>query len=225
MAVVSTFEDRPPHDNGYLELTPPYFSTRTQLTCATLYIVLQTKREIIKCCSISAEQVFWLRQDQRCETVTQWSHLWGSQVPYMCPLPAQPACLPDQIGRRGLRTKRKKRPNGTRRRASQRPNWVPDTFTVPSLFQRPAAAFEEMQRESIKIINCNNLAELSLCPGQSTWCSVWKNRLGNIFCTQSPFLSDRGGRQAIPIAVALAWIWAPLNLCRKIPFLAQQPHN
>ena len=24
MVVVSTFEDRPPHDNGYLELTPPY---------------------------------------------------------------------------------------------------------------------------------------------------------------------------------------------------------
>ena len=41
----------------------------------------------------------------------------------------------------------------------QRPNWVPDTFTVPSLFQRPAAAHEEMQRESIKIINCNNLVE------------------------------------------------------------------
>ena len=135
--------------------------------------------------------------------------------------PASPACLPDQIGRRGLRTKRKKRPNGTPRGhrldalGRQRPNWVPDTFTVPSLFQRPAAAFEEMQQFSWT----------SLCPGQSTWCSVWKNRLGNIFCTQSPFLFDRGGRQAMPIAVALAWIWAPLNLCRKIPFLAQQPHN
>ena len=46
MVVVSTFEDRPPHDNGYLELTPLYFSTRTQLTCATIYIGLQTKREI-----------------------------------------------------------------------------------------------------------------------------------------------------------------------------------
>ena len=74
----------------------------------------------------------------------------------MCPLPPQPACLPDQIGRRGLRTKRKKRPNGTPRGhrldalGRQRPNWVPDTFTVPSLFQRPAAAFEEMQRKSIK---------------------------------------------------------------------------
>ena len=146
--------------------------------------------------------------------------------------PACPACLPAWPNwTRGLRTKRKKRPNGTPRGhrldalGRQRPNWVPDTFTVPSLFQRPAAAFEEMQKESIEIINCNNLAELSLCPGQSTWCSVWKNRLGNIFCTQSPFLFDRGGRQAIPIAVALAWIWAPLNLCRKIPFLAQQPHN
>ena len=158
MVVVSTFEDRPPHDNGYLELTPPYFSTRTQLTCATLYIVLQTEREIQPFFSISAEQVFWFSQDHWCETVTQWSHLWGSQVPYMCPLPAQPACLPDQIGRRGLRTKRKKRPNGTPRGhrldalGRQRPNWVPDTFTVPSLFQRPAAAFEEMQRESIKRI-------------------------------------------------------------------------
>ena len=58
MVVVSTFEDRPPHDNGYLELTPPYFSTRTQLTCATLYIVLQTEREIQPFFSISAEQVF-----------------------------------------------------------------------------------------------------------------------------------------------------------------------
>ena len=58
MVVVSTFEDRPPHDNGYLKLTPPYFSTRAQLTCATPYIVLQTQREIIKCCSISTEQVF-----------------------------------------------------------------------------------------------------------------------------------------------------------------------
>ena len=85
-------------------------------------------------------------------------------VPSACPA-CLPACLPDQIGRRGLRTKRKKRPNGTQRGhrldalGRQRPNWVPDTFTVPSLFQRPAAAFEEMQRESIKIINCNNLVE------------------------------------------------------------------
>ena len=145
--------------------------------------------------------------------------------------PACRACLPDQIGRRGLRTKRKKRPNGTQRGhrldalGRQRPNWVPDTFTVPSLFQRPAAAFEEMQRESIKIINCNNLVEAVFVLAKAHGAVSEKNRLGNIFCTQSPFLFDRGGRQAIPIAVALAWIWAPLNLCRKIPFLAQQPHN
>ena len=165
MVVVSTFEDRPPHDNGYLELTPPYFSTRTQLTCATPYIVCKQKGKFNNFVQYPQNKCFDYRQDQRCETVTQWSHLWGSQVPYMCPLPAEPACLPDQIGRRGLRTKRKKRPNGTQRGhrldalTRQRPNWVPDTFTVPSLFQRPAAAFEEMQRESIKIINCNNLVE------------------------------------------------------------------
>ena len=58
MVVVSTFEDRPPHDNGYLELTPPYFSTRAQLTYATVYIVLQTKREIQQFSSISTKQVF-----------------------------------------------------------------------------------------------------------------------------------------------------------------------
>ena len=63
----------------------------------------------------------------------------------------------------------------------QRPNWVPDTFTVPSLFQRPAAAFEEMQRESIK-----HLAELSLCPGQSTWCSVWKKSFSEHFLHAKP---------------------------------------
>ena len=31
MVVVSTFEDRPPHDNGYLELTPPYFQPELNL--------------------------------------------------------------------------------------------------------------------------------------------------------------------------------------------------
>ena len=75
MLVVSTFEDRPPHDNGYLELTPPYFFNQNSTYLRNTILFCKQKGKFNNFVQYPQNKCFDHRQDQRCETVTQWSHL------------------------------------------------------------------------------------------------------------------------------------------------------